>query len=133
MIGNLLIKIIIWLLNNSKISIENRILLTNQIINKLETFPLKEIITFRADGTILVNERSLTLEASRKFREDATFLYNSTLRKIVSEAVSFKAISMAVHNGDTPEKMFFGRAAMWFLQQEEEFYKLLAKDEEEDV
>lgn len=133
MIGNFLTKIIVWFLNNSKLSQENRIKLTNQIINKLGAFPLTEVITFGEDGTIFVEGRRLNVDAARKFREDAIYMVNSTLRKVVKEAVLFKAISMSVHNGDTPDKLIFGRSAIWNHQQEEEFYKILAKDVEEDV
>jgi len=133
MFTNLLIKLNTFLLRNVRLSIENRTTLVNVLLDELKAFRIKEIITFSNGGTMLVNGKPLSLESSKKIREDAAFLLNSTTREIVKDAVTFKAVSMGIHNGDTPEKMFFGRAALWFMQQEEEFYKLLAQEEEREV
>ena len=126
MIGRLVVRFTLFLLKNSRISIEDRLLCTNSLISKLQALPTHDIIAVDPSGNIRVNGRELDREGARKLREGSLSILQSSTRELVRQQVVFRAINLALHNGDTPEKMIFGRAAIWWSQQEDELYELLA-------
>ena len=128
MLGRLSTRLVLWIFHNSHISLENRALCTAAILGKLNAFPTRDIISLDQNGTILVNDRPLDMEMARKLRESAKYVLDSTARRFVREQVLFKAINIGVHNGDSTEKIMFSRVAIWWGQQEDEFYKLLAQE-----
>lgn len=119
--------LIIWLMRNTRFSIESRTKCVNALLVKLN-FPCKDIIEVNSEEKIMVNGRQLDLEGARQLRESARAMLENSARKFVREQVAFKAITLGIHNGDTPEKLYFSRTALWFGQMEDELYHLLAQE-----
>lgn len=114
------------MLRNYPLSTQGRIQLTNTILDVLSI--KGDIIAVDPQGNLLVNGNLIDFERARLLRESAKALQNSLARNVIRNAVTQSSIEMAFHNGDTPEKMFFGRAALWFSQQEDKWIGLLAGD-----
>lgn|SRR3990167_175979 len=127
MIHNLSTYLVIKLLRNSNLTLENRVLLTTALLDELKAIPATDIIKFTEQG-IVVNDRLLDLEGARLLRESAKATMDSQARKFVQEQVNLRAVTLGVHNGDTPEKLMFARAAIWQGQQQEELLKILASE-----
>lgn len=123
------IRFVSALLRWSKLSIENRITLTNCILDKLQVIPTQDIVYQGEDGVLYVGGVAVDVESKIQMRDRATAaLANSTL-KVIRDQVAVRAVAMGIHNGDTTEKMYFGRAAIWYHGQLEEILKIFAADE----
>lgn len=119
-----MVRLVAYLLRHSNLSLKDRLTLTNAIQDVL--FVNNDIITVDPQGNLMVNGSYLTAEEAKLLRESAKATLNSSARKLIINTVTQEATEMAFHNGDTPEKMFFGRAAIWFRQHEDIWLKLLA-------
>lgn len=121
-----IVKLAVWLLNRSSISIIDRLVLTNAILDKLATIQSDDIIKLDENGTLLLNGRPLDYEQARLLRESARAVLNSTARSVVRKQVEYLAVTIGIHKADKPEQMLFGKAAIWWGQQEDNLYKLLS-------
>lgn len=114
------------LLLKAPLSLKSRTKLLNSITVQLKPVPLEEVIKFKDDGTLLINKRKISAEEFLEIRESAKALLNNRLRLTIREQVASIAGKRGVLEGDTPEKLFFYRAALWFGMQEEELLRTLA-------
>ena len=115
------------LLKNADLDIKDRIVLTNTLIDKLQ-IPYKDIIKVEEDGRLTINDMNLDFESMKNLHEGAKHLLASKVRQLVRDQVMFRAVSLGVHKGNTNEEIYFSKAAIWNLQQEEELIKLLAQE-----
>lgn len=125
--GGFATKFVIFLLRNSRISIEQRQILTSALLNKLGALPLRAKITLDVGGTVHVDGRSLSLEVARKLKEGSAMQLNNTARRFVRETVMFLAIKKGVHENNSPEQGLFAKAALWYMQEEDDLYTRLAQ------
>lgn len=121
-----MVRLVSFLLRAFPLSIQSRIQLTNTILDVLSM--KSDTISVDPQGNLMVNGRPIDFESARLLRESARAMQNSMARNVIRNAVTQSAVEMAFHNGDTPEKMFFGRAAIWYSQQEDTWIGLLAGD-----
>ena len=112
----------IALLKRKTLSMKDYAALTNALLDKMNV-PYKDIMMIDEEGKITINNLELDFETIKSVRENAKLLLESNVRSIVREQVAFRAVAMGIHNGDTPEKIFFSRAALWSMQQEDELYQ----------
>ena len=124
--GKIAVYLVKWLLKNSQLSLENRIVLTAALLDKLNFIPAKDIIKTNQLGRLEINGREVTLEYAGQLRESAKRDLESLSRKIVNEQVAFRAVTLGIHNGDTLEKLIWSRVALWWAQEQEDLLKLLA-------
>lgn len=126
----LAVKLTGWLLKRD-LSLEDRNALIIHILDSLAALPLRDIIKFDTDGSLTVNDRPLTFEQARSLRESARAALNNQALKLVHDAVLFKAIALGVHTVEKTEQMVFGRAAIWWGQQQDRIIRLLAQEDSE--
>lgn len=124
---SIITSIVCFLLRNSKLSLENKTKLTCCLLNKLQAIPSSDIIKTNEAGKLEVNGRELDFDGMKILREGAIMLLDSNTRKFVKEQIMFEAVKIGVHFGDTPERVIFSKAAIWQLEQEEDFIKKLAQ------
>ena len=125
---SIITKIVIWLLKKSELSLRDRTALVTQLLDNLEAIQSRDIIKVNNEGQLVVNDRILDVEGARQLRESAIAILNSSAWKFVREQVEFRAVVLGVHNGDTPEKVYFSKVAIWFGQQIDEILQLLAQE-----
>lgn len=128
MFGRIITSLIVWVMNNTRFSIENRTKCITALLNKLNFIPHKDIIEIDGQGRTVINGRLLDLDKARQLRESAKAMLANQCRNLVREQVAFKAVSLGVHNGTTPEQLFWCRTALWIYQQENELYHALAQE-----
>lgn len=124
---SIITSIVCFLLRNSKLSLENKTKLTCCLLNKLQAIPASDIIKTNEAGKLEVNGRELDMDGLKILREGAISLLDSPTRKFVKEQIMFEAVKIGVHFGDTPERVIFSKAAIWQLEQGEDFIKKLAQ------
>lgn len=128
MAGRAITSFVIWLLNISSLSMNDRTRLTAALLDKLNAFPAADIIKIDEKYGLLVNGVQIDVEKARLLRESAKAAFNSRACRLVWDAVAFKAVAVGVHNGDSPERVMFSKAALWWSQQEMELFSTLAQE-----
>lgn len=128
MFGRLATFLTIHLLRGVRLTIQDRTALTNVLLDKLQAFPSKDVLTIGENGRLVVGEREVDIDVARKLRQGADAALENSALKVIRDQIAVRAIAMGIHNGDTPEKLFFGRAALWYHQQLDELLKLLATE-----
>lgn len=116
------------LLRSVRLSVQDRVILTGVLLDRLKAIPLNDIITQDVDGRLLIRGKQLDLEQAQMLRESARRLVREPIYKLVREQVQFKAITIGVYQGDTPEKLFFSKSALWQIEEGDKLYKLLAQN-----
>ena len=125
---DLLFTTVIDLLKNKSLSNEERQMLTAMMLDRLGALPLHAKISVDKAGRVFVNGRSLDIEAADRLKQAAVAMQNNAARNLVREAVTFMAIVDGVHKNISPDMGLFAKAALWFLQEEDTLYTLLAAE-----
>ena len=121
-------KIALIILKRKDLPLEDKTALSTALLENFDIRQFTDVLKIDEQGNVLVNGKSVDMELARKMRESAKYTLDSTVRKLVRDQVDILAINLGVHNGDTPEKILFSRTALWWGQQEDELYKLLAQE-----
>lgn len=107
---------------------EERQMLTAMLLDRLGALPLHAKINVDKTGRVFVNGRSLDAEGAGRLKQAAVAMQHNAARNLVREAVTFMAILDGVHKNVSPEMGLFAKAALWFLQEEDTLYTLLAAE-----
>jgi hypothetical protein len=102
----------------TKTSAEQRALILNFLLEKINALPLKDIISYNNDKTIQVAGKSLTPEQAIMLRESAIALKNSWFYRVMKEQIAFEATKMGINNSLDMGGVLFAKAAIWIQQQE---------------
>lgn len=117
------------LLKDETISLEDRMLLTAAVLEKLGAIPTRARITADAAGKILVDGKGLTVEKATRLRRSARTLLNNFARNFVQNTVEFMAVKEAIHNNVNSEQALFAKAIFWQHDEERKLYEWLAGSE----
>lgn len=121
---NLAVNLACWLLRGN-LTLTQRTKLIGHILGKLHAVPLSDVIKQDVRG-LTIEGKPLDFETAVLIREGAKAMLDNPARKVVREQVAAIAGKRGIVEGDTPEKLYFYRAALWFGLTEEELYKQLA-------
>lgn len=97
------------------------------VLESNNAVPLNKIIELTPDGIMLVNGKPVEYEHMINIRDGARAMLNNPARIVVRDEVAAIAGTRGVVEGDTPEKLYFYRAALWVSLTEEEMYKKLSQ------
>lgn len=126
MLGKIITKFVLFLLKKNKISLEERHLLINGILDKLGALPLRDIIVFSDDGSLLVNGKVLSYDERVLLRESARGCINSRALGLVRDQVLYKSFIFGINASINLEQLYFAKAAVWWGIEEDKFLKALA-------
>lgn len=120
------IRFICWLLSRKSLNTKERQLLTNKILEKIDSLPTHAIITvdgntFSIRGVPLDGERAIML------RESADNALHNAALNLVHEQVLYQAVSIGIHQANTPEQIQFAKAAIWYSQEEKKLLQMLSQ------
>ncbi len=116
----------LFLLKRAKLSIEDRNRLASLVLDKLQATPLKDVISYDSAGTLLLNGREVEIEVARALRESAKNALDSSALRLITESVKYRSFVVAAINATKSEELLFGKAAIWFCQEQEKLLKMLA-------
>ncbi len=129
MFEKLITKSTIFLLKRSNFSLKNKTIIVTELLDNLNAIQASNIISNDGVGNILINGKELDSDMARKLRDGAKIMLDSGTRKLIRDEVENRAIILGIQKGETPEQIYFSRAAIWWGQQEEEILKKLAQEE----
>lgn len=120
------IRLVIWLLHHRRLSIEDRLALSREVMHSVGAIPLHDIITTDVKQQLLVRGKPLEYEVAVQLRNSARLALESSARQLAHEQTAFSAVAMGVFNVTSADQMLFARGALWFSQQETALLKTLA-------
>lgn len=129
--GNIVTKLVIWSLN-SKLSLKNKNRIMNQILNKLNVIPIRNVVAVCEDkndenyGQLLLNGKPAGKEELMKLREGAKTLLTNVSRRFVQDQITYMALNHGAYKATTPDALLFSKAAIWIQDEENKLYKALA-------
>lgn len=123
-----LFALVVDLAKNKLLSNEERQMLTAMLLDKLGALPLHAKLKVDETGKVFVNGRSLDIETADRLKQAAVAMQTNAARNLVKEAVTFMAIVDGVHKNISPDMGLFAKAALWWLQEEDTLYAMLAQD-----
>lgn len=126
MLKRIALKIIAFLLKSNDLSVEDRSLLTYLVLDNLHALPIRDIISFNEDGSVIVNGKTLVSEQITLLRESARAALNNTALKLIHDQVEFTAVTIGIHKSNKVENLLFGQSAIWYGQQEKNLLTVLA-------
>lgn len=126
MLGKIASRLAIFALNRSDLKIEDRNLLTNSILKTLAALPLRDILEFKADGSLLVRGTELDREQVRMLRESAKAALESRSLGLIRDEVLYKAFIFGLNKSVNNEQLLFAKAAVWWGQEEYNLLKALS-------
>lgn len=111
-------KIIAFLLRKN-LSVSDRVVLVNAVINRLE-IPTRAIITVDDNRRIVVQGKPLSTEQTQSLQESAFALANNPALKLIRDQVRFQAVDLGyLQNVDSDKyRELFYKAALWYAQEE---------------
>lgn len=109
------------------LTLQQRTKLIGAILEANNAVPLRDVITFAQDGTMIIEDELIDFEKAVQIRESARTALDNTARRYVQNQVASIAGRRGVAEGDTPEKLYFYRAALWWGGMEQELYEKLAQ------
>lgn len=124
-----MIKILLWILKNRKISTNSRLLITNYLLESINALPIKEIITYNLEGTVRINGKELTPEQAIQFKEGAVALENNGTYRVIKDQIAYEAIKMGIHSSLSMEMILMSKSALWLQEQEKKIISDLAGQE----
>lgn len=119
-------KLVRYLLSRADLPLRERQLLTSCLLDKLAARPLHDMIKHNEEGFLLVNGRTVDMETARALRESARAALDNVSLKFIREQVERVAITTSLHKATSDLDNYFGKAAIFWGQQEIEHLKLLA-------
>jgi len=125
MLSKLLTKIIIWALKTTKITGEDKARITTALLNNIDALPIRDAISFDADGTILIRGKKLELEQIQNLKTGASVLKDNFARKLIEEQLLYECSKIGLHQGVNTEQIVFSKACVWCLQQMDRFIDIL--------
>ncbi len=124
----ILTRVVARLLRSSRLSFENRTILVTALLDELNFLPSRAILELDEQGRILVEGEPLEIEQAISIREGAKALLNSPTYRLIRNQVAFQAVTIGVHTGDTPERMYFSKVVLWWGMEIEKLIRLLAQE-----
>lgn len=115
------------LLLKQPLTLQQRTRLVGAILESNNAVPLSDVITLDQDGTMVIENKRIDLEKAIQIRESARGVLENEARKYVQNQVASIAGKRGIAEGDTPEKLYFYRAALWWGRMEQEIYEKLAQ------
>lgn len=107
----------------SDLPLEDRTALVTVLLDKLVALPITDAIKITPEG-VKIGDRLLEIEQAISFREGCVAMVDNQARKVIREQIKYMAINMGVHMSLNLEQIYFAKAALWVMAEED---KLLEK------
>ncbi len=127
----IVVKTVAWLLSKVNLSLKERHMLINAVLDTLAALPLRDIIVFDQIGVLFVNGKPVGREEAALLRESAKGALSSRALTLIREQVLFKSFTFGLNSSTNFEQLYFGKAAVWWGQEEDKILKALASYGEE--
>lgn len=124
-----LITLLLRLLKSKQLSEADRARVLNSLLASVQALPVREIITYDLDGTMIVNGRKLTTEQAISMKQAATSLQNNRFYRLIKEQIAWEAIKMGIHQSHVFDAVLMSKSALWIQSEEMKLIRNVAGEE----
>jgi hypothetical protein len=111
-------KLLVWVLRQKRFSTQDKAYILTALLSNIQALPIKDIISYDLQGTILVNGKPLTLEQAIALKESAVALADNSAYKLIKDQVAWEAIKMGIHRSVSTDQLILAKASLWVAQEE---------------
>lgn len=133
MFARFITRITCALLRRASLSITDRTLLTAVLLDKLGLIPAGDIIQIDAVNGLKIGGKKITVDEAAILRASARRVLAEPAWKTVHDQITFEAIKLGIHKGNTPEEIYFSKVALWWKAQERELFSGFGQSEEDEI
>ena len=119
-----------WLLNSGTLSIEDSVSLTTVLLDKLGALPYKDIIYVDEQGRLIVQGQPVNIDEAKALYSSALVALNNKALKYIFEQTKFTAVNHGLNKAETVEQVYFGRTALWAIQNIQKSLEILSGKED---
>lgn len=113
-----LTKKLIQQLRKSELTLEDRVALITALLDKLGVLPIGDVIDISEQG-ISIQGKVLDQEQVLNFKEASAVLRDNFARQVINEQIRYKAIDLGINKATAMDTLFFAKAALWCLNEQE--------------
>ena len=124
-----LVKFVVKLLASSKLSLEQKGMLIDAILRKIESLPISDIIQKTADGSLIINGKVADREQAMFLRESAKRDLASKSLALIRDQVLFQALYYTATGCTSFDQIYASKMSVWCLQNEQKLLEMLAGQE----
>lgn len=117
-----------FIVSSARFSNEDRSKFTALLLDRVRALPIKDILSISIEGKLLLAGSPLTVSQIQSLREGAQKVLDSQVRKMIRDQVAFLAVKEGVFKGTDSSQILFSKAALWYQEEEEKLFKILAGD-----
>jgi hypothetical protein len=128
-----MIKLLIRLLKNKRVNSEDKNLILNYLLESINALPIKDLISYDLDGTMLINGKKLTPEQAIMLREGAISMEKNWTYRTIKEQIAFEAVKIGIHLGNNVEQIMFAKVALWIQTKEIELLNKISGSIDKDI
>jgi hypothetical protein len=102
-------------LSEHELTREQRIFLFNYFNKQINAFPIEDTIKVTSEGVILANGKATSLEQREAFLTGVHSLKNNYAFNLIADQVMYQAIKKGMHDATEIDQIYFGKAALYFI------------------
>ena len=121
-----------WLLRkvlSGKLELSEKNLLFGLIIERMDAYPLSAILYTDDLGQLILKGEVVDLDKAKQLYMSANDAIDNKAEQLIDLQMLWEATVNGILDGDSPEKLLFFRAAIWWHQQRQRYLRLLAQRE----
>lgn len=122
----MIVSLVLWFLKRSRISLEQKGILLNGILDKLAMLPLRDIIQINQEGMLVVNEVIVDRDKASSLRDSAKSVLLNEANTLVDNQVLFEAFNFGINSSVNFEQIYSAKMAVWWGKQRYKHLTLLA-------
>lgn len=122
----LAVKFAVWLLKQH-LSLEEKNLLINTLLDKLAMLPVRSIIETSDDGSLIIRGKKLDMEEQNLIHESAMSLKTNRAFGLIQDEILYIAMTYAVNGVTNLDQLYCAKMAVWWGQNEHRLVKLLSE------
>lgn len=108
---------VIKALKKTSLSLEDRVALTNVLLEKIGAFPIGDVVVF-TESNVQINGKDLDTEQYIAFKEACSSLKENYARRVINEQLKYKATEIGVHKATSIDTLLFAKAVLWVINEE---------------
>jgi len=125
MFKKIITRIVIWSLSTAKLDNENKAKITGALLENLNAIPIRDIIKFDATGKLMINGNYVDFDIAEKLRAGSFAMQNNAANKLVDDQMTFEALKLCAHKGESTDMIVFAKAALWIIQERKKLFTTL--------
>ena len=117
MLQKLTTALTLWLLNRVTLKGEYKAKITAKLLDNLQAVPISNILFIDKMGRLYIDGKLATQEQALSIKASGISFKDSFLEKLINDQITYQALQLGIHEGNTTDQIIFSKAALWVIQE----------------